>query len=244
MAVKRILLGQVWKTDQTGEPFRLRSSTPKCFPLSPCSEDVTRVKVAKTGDQQDLPGFTYTQGERGFLSLTKSLWQAVRRLLPTRNKPGAFGLYVQPGLIEQMLKDPGLLKLGGEEAELTVMFSDVEGFTTVSEKLPPTQLVNLLNEYLSAMSDAIMESWGTVDKYVGDGIMAFWGRPYARADHAVRACTACLNMLDQLRILNAKWKSEGRLELNIQVALNTGPMVVGNIGSLMRFNSTVISHGG
>ena len=154
----------------------------------------------------------------------------------------AFGLYVQPELIEQILKDPAPLKLGGEEAELTVMFSDVQGFTTVSEKLQPTQLVNLLNEHLSAMSDAIMESGGTVDKYNGDSIMAFWGRPYPQDDHAVRACTACLGMLDQLRILNAKWKSEGRLELKIEVSLNTGPMVVGNIGSLKRFNYTVIGH--
>lgn len=141
-----------------------------------------------------------------------------------------------------MLKDPGLLKLGGEEADLTVMFSDVQGFTSVSEKLTPTQLVELLNEYLTVMSDTIMECGGTVDKYNGDAIMAFWGRPYPQADHAVRACSACLKMVDQLRILKAKWKSEGRQELNMHVALNTGPMVVGNIGSTKRFNYTVVGH--
>jgi adenylate cyclase len=157
-----------------------------------------------------------------------------------RKVRGAFGMYVHPGLIGQMLKDPGLLRLGGEEVEMTVMFSDVRGFTSISEKLTPTQLVELLNEYLTAMSDTIMTSWGTVDKYEGDAIMAFWGRPYPQTDHAFRACTACLNQVVQLNELNAKWKSEGKQELNIGIGLNTGPMVVGNMGSTKRFNYTVM----
>jgi adenylate cyclase len=157
-----------------------------------------------------------------------------------RKVRGAFGMYVHPGLIGQMLKDPGLLRLGGEEVEMTVMFSDVRGFTSISEKLTPPQLVELLNEYLTAMSDTIMQSWGTVDKYEGDAIMAFWGRPYPQTDHAFRACTACLNQAEQLKVLNAKWKSEGKQELNIGIGLNTGPMVVGNMGSTKRFNYTVM----
>jgi adenylate cyclase len=157
-----------------------------------------------------------------------------------RKVRGAFGMYVHPGLIGQMLKDPGLLRLGGEEAELTVMFSDVRGFTSISERLSPTQLVDLLNEYLTEMSDIIMRTWGTVDKYEGDAIMAFWGRPYPQPDHASRACTACLNMIEGLERLNAKWRKEGKQELNIGVGLNTGPMVVGNMGSNKRFNYTVM----
>lgn len=157
-----------------------------------------------------------------------------------RRTRSAFGMYVHPGLINQMLRDPGLLRLGGEEAELTVMFSDVRGFTSISEKLTPTQLVDLLNEYLTVMSDTIMRTWGTVDKYEGDAIMAFWGRPYPQPDHALRACEACLNMIEELKFLNSKWKSEGKQELNIGIGLNSGPMVVGNMGSLKRFNYTVM----
>jgi len=157
-----------------------------------------------------------------------------------RKVRGAFGMYVHPGLISQMMKNPDLLRLGGEEVEMSVLFSDVRGFTTISEKLTPTQLVHLLNEYLTAMSDVIMANWGTVDKYEGDAIMAFWGRPYPQPDHASRGCNACLAMLDRLNDLNRQWKAEGRMTLDIGVGLNTGRMVVGNMGSNKRFNYTVM----
>ncbi len=157
-----------------------------------------------------------------------------------RKVRGAFGMYVHPGLVAQMMKNPELLRLGGEEVEMTVMFSDVRGFTTISEKLTPTELVHLLNEYLTAMSDVIMANWGTVDKYEGDAIMAFWGRPYPQPDHASRACKSCLVMMDRLVELNAKWEREGKQSLNIGIGINTGPMVVGNMGSKRRFNYTVM----
>lgn len=157
-----------------------------------------------------------------------------------RKVRGAFGMYVHPGLVEQMMKNPDLLRLGGEEVELTVMFSDVRGFTSISEKLTPTELVHLLNEYLTAMSDVIMANWGTVDKYEGDAIMAFWGRPYPQPDHASRACKSCLLMLDRLAELNRNWEREGKQTLNIGIGINTGPMVVGNMGSKKRFNYTVM----
>jgi len=123
---------------------------------------------------------------------------------------------------------------------MTVMFSDVRGFTSISERLTPTQLVLLLNEYLTAMSDVIMAHWGTVDKYEGDAIMAFWGRPYPQADHAARACRSCLQMMERLGELNRNWRGEGKQALDIGVGLNTGPMVVGNMGSNKRFNYTVM----
>ena len=157
-----------------------------------------------------------------------------------RKVRGAFGMYVHPGLIGQMMKNPDLLRLGGEEVLMTVMFSDVRGFTGISERLTPTQLVLLLNEYLTAMSDVIMANWGTVDKYEGDAIMAFWGRPYPQSDHAARACRSCLQMMERLGELNGKWRSEGKQALDIGVGLNTGPMVVGNMGSNKRFNYTVM----
>ena len=182
-----------------------------------------------------IPGGTLTAN---FIGVTA--YRVIFEEREKRKTRSAFGMYVHPGLINQMLKDSSLLRLGGEEAELTVMFSDVRGFTSISERLTPTQLVELLNEYLTAMSDVIMKTWGTVDKYEGDAIMAFWGRPYPQDDHALRACNACLNMIDTLGDLNAKWKSEGKLPLNIGVGLNTGPMVVGNMGSNRRFNYTVM----
>ncbi len=157
-----------------------------------------------------------------------------------RKVRGAFGMYVHPGLIAQMMKNPELLRLGGEEVVMTVMFSDVRGFTTISERLTPTGLVLLLNEYLTAMSDVIMANWGTVDKYEGDAIMAFWGRPYPQPDHPARACRAALAMNDRLSELNQKWRLEGRQTLNVGIGINTGPMVVGNMGSNRRFNYTVM----
>jgi adenylate cyclase len=182
-----------------------------------------------------IPGFTLAANYVGVTS-----YRVIFEEREKRKVRGAFGMYVHPGLISQMMKNPDLLRLGGEEVIMTVMFSDVRGFTSISEKLTPTQLVLLLNEYLTAMSDIIMAHWGTVDKYEGDAIMAFWGRPYPQPDHAARAARACLQMLARLGELNDKWRNDGRQALNIGVGLNTGPMVVGNMGSNKRFNYTVM----
>jgi adenylate cyclase len=157
-----------------------------------------------------------------------------------RKVRAAFTQYVPPALITQMLQHPELLRLGGEEKELTAMFADIRGFTTLSERLSPTALVELLNEYLSSMTSIIFKHWGTLDKYIGDAIMAFWGAPYPQTDHAVRACRAALEMLETLNKLQAKWEAEGRPHIAIGVGINTGPMVVGNMGSEKRFNFTIM----
>ena len=157
-----------------------------------------------------------------------------------RKVRAAFTQYVPPGLIAQVLQHPELLRLGGEEKELTAMFSDIRGFTTLSEGLSPSTLVELLNEYLSEMTDVIFHNWGTLDKYIGDALMAFWGAPYPQDDHAVRACRTALEMLDALNKLQAKWETEGRPRIDIGVGINTGPMVVGNMGSTKRFNFTIM----
>jgi adenylate cyclase len=157
-----------------------------------------------------------------------------------RKVRAAFTQYVPPGLIAQVLQHPELLRLGGEEKELTAMFSDIRGFTTLSEGLSPSSLVELLNEYLSEMTDVLFRNWGTLDKYIGDALMAFWGAPYPQDDHAVRACRAALEMLDALNKLQAKWEAEGRPRIDIGVGINTGPMVVGNMGSTKRFNFTIM----
>jgi adenylate cyclase len=153
---------------------------------------------------------------------------------------GAFQQYLAPGLITQLLKDPGLLRLGGEEKALTAMFSDIRGFTTISEGLTPGGLVELLNEYLSVMTDIVFLHWGTLDKYIGDAIVAFWGAPYPQSDHALRACRAALDMLKGLEKLNAGWQARGMPTMRTGVGINSGPMLVGNMGSNRRFNYTIM----
>jgi adenylate cyclase len=157
-----------------------------------------------------------------------------------RKVRGAFTQYLHPGLISQIMQRPELLRLGGEEKELTALFSDIRGFTALSEGLSPTALVEILNEYLSEMTDVIMKNWGTLDKYIGDAIMAFWGAPYPQDDHAVRACRAALEMQRALAKLQQRWDAQGRPRIDIGVGINTGLMVVGNMGSSKRFNYTIM----
>jgi adenylate cyclase len=139
-----------------------------------------------------------------------------------------------------MLKDPTKLKLGGDKKDLTVLFSDIRGFTSISEKLPPEELVRLLNEYLTAMTNVVFKYEGLLDKYMGDAIMAVFGAPLDQPDHPQRACWTALNMMSELHRLQNKWQEEGRPALNIGIGINTGDMVVGNMGSEMRFDYTVM----
>lgn len=153
---------------------------------------------------------------------------------------GAFSQYLAPAVVEQVVKNPKLLKLGGQRMVLTAFFSDVAGFSTISEQLTPEQLTSLLNEYLTEMTDIIMKYEGTVDKFEGDAIIAFFGAPISFEDHARRACLASLDMQTRLEEMRAVWKEEGRHELNMRIGLNTGPMVVGNMGSKTRMDYTMM----
>jgi len=152
----------------------------------------------------------------------------------------AFGKYVAPDVIEDLMKNREKLKLGGEKREITVFFSDIRGFTSISEALSPEALVDLLNEYLTSMTDIIMDSRGVVDKYMGDAIMAFWGAPVDMEDHADRAAEASIKQMDRLREMQNKWKEEGVPQLDIGIGLNTGHAVVGNMGSHQRFDYTAM----
>ena len=153
---------------------------------------------------------------------------------------GAFQQYMAPDVIKQVLDRPELLRLGGEEKPLTAMFADIRGFTSLSEGLTPSELVDLLNEYLSEMTEVIFDHQGTLDKYIGDAIMAFWGAPLDSPDHAERACRAALGMSAALRKLQERWISEGRPNFDIGIGINTGDMLVGNMGSARRFNYTIM----
>ena len=153
---------------------------------------------------------------------------------------GAFQYYLTASVINEILRDPSKLKLGGDKKQLSVMFSDIRGFTGISEKLTPEELVRLLNEYLTAMTDVVFKYDGLLDKYIGDAIMAVFGAPLDQPDHALRACRTALEMMSELKRLRAKWAAEGRPDVNIGVGVNTGDMVVGNMGSEMRFDYTVM----
>jgi adenylate cyclase len=152
-----------------------------------------------------------------------------------------FSQYLSPGVIALIEKDPQkYIRPGGETKELTVMFSDIRDFTTLSEGLTADELVHLLNEYLGEMTDTLFRNFGTLDKYIGDAIMAFWGSPYPQEDHAFRACNCALEMIRGLDTLNAKWEAEGRKRISIGIGLNTGPVNVGNMGSAKRLAWTVM----
>jgi len=153
-----------------------------------------------------------------------------------------FSRFLSPAMVEQVLAREGALRLGGDKRELTVLFSDIRGFTTLSEKLDPHVLLEFLNEYLTPMTDIIVSgNRGTLDKYIGDAIMAFWGAPQEQPDHSLLACQAALEMMSRLQELKVRWRERGLPEIDIGVGINTGPMSVGFVGSQDRFyNYTVL----
>lgn len=152
----------------------------------------------------------------------------------------AFGQYLSPDVIEALVEDPDKLSLGGERREMTAFFSDVQGFSTISESLTPDELVNLLNKYLTAMCDIISEHNGTIDKFEGDAIIAFWGAPLDQPDHASLCCYACIDMQKALVGLREEWIKEGMPMVLVRMGVNSGPMVVGNMGSQSRMDYTIM----
>lgn len=152
----------------------------------------------------------------------------------------AFKRYLSSTVVEQIIKDPSALSVGGEEREMTVFFSDMSGFTSISENMEPRALVGFINEYLGAMTDSIFLQDGTLDKYVGDAVMAFWGAPVAQEDHARRACWAALDNRSRLKEMCKGWAERGLPQFDIRIGVNTGRMIVGNMGSSEHMGYTVI----
>lgn len=151
-----------------------------------------------------------------------------------------FGQYVPPELVEEMSRDPEAYSMEGRKAELTVLFSDIRGFTTISEGLGPDELTRLMNEYLSAMTEVVRKNRGTLDKYIGDAIMAFWGAPVSDAQHARMAVVTAMQMQAALPAVNKAFAAKGWPEIKIGVGVNTGDMTVGDMGSLVRKAYTVM----
>jgi len=153
---------------------------------------------------------------------------------------GAFKQYLSPAVIEELIAHPERLRLGGERRDLSIFFSDLQGFTGLSEALTPEQLTSLLNEYLSAMTDIIHEEGGTIDKYEGDAIIAFWNAPIAQEDHPVRAVRAALRCQSELSRLRPAFRERVGKDLFVRIGINTGAAVVGNMGSRSRFDYTML----
>jgi adenylate cyclase len=151
-----------------------------------------------------------------------------------------FGQYVSKDVYDQLVANPALARLGGQRRDMTVLFSDIRGFTTVSEKGQPEDIVHLLNEYFTRMVQIVFHHKGTVDKFVGDMVMALFGAPLEDPRHADHAVEAALDMIQELHKLNAQWTAEGRPPLDIGIGINTGPMIAGNIGSDQIMSYTVI----
>lgn len=151
-----------------------------------------------------------------------------------------FSQYVAGPVVDRILADPARMRLGGERKELTVLFSDIRGFSLFSETMPPEELAAFLGEYLTPMTELVLDSGGTLDKYIGDAVMAIWGAPIDLPDHAARACDVALAMQAALVDLNTRWARAGKPAVAIGIGLNTGAMAVGNMGSAARFDYTVL----
>lgn len=152
----------------------------------------------------------------------------------------AFGRYVSAAVVEEILRDQSKLKLGGQKKILTVMFCDLVGFTKLSESMDATRLTALLNEYFTRMTRLILKHHGTLDKYMGDAVMCFWGAPLDLADHASQACQTALDMITELNLINGEWKAKYGLTIGLRIGLHTGEMNVGNMGSEQVFSYTVM----
>jgi adenylate cyclase len=199
-------------------------------------------------EQRLLIDFTYPLLSTTAIYLTLIFASFVREQAQRRQIRSAFGQYISPALVEQLAHSPEKLKLGGEEREMTIMFSDVRGFTTISEsyKHDPQGLTALMNRFLTPLTDAILARKGTIDKYMGDAIMAFWNAPLDDKEHQINACNAALDMLDKIDALNKEREIEAQhgghvyIPINVGVGLNTGVCVVGNMGSNLRFDYSVL----
>lgn len=159
-----------------------------------------------------------------------------------RKIKGAFTKHVHPSVVEEMLKNPDMLKLGGQKKVLTVLFSDIKGFTTISEQMEPDALIQLMNEYLTPMTDLVFKYDGLLDKYIGDAIMAVYGAPLEMEDHALKACRTGLEMVEKLKELRQMWAEMDPAipYIDCRIGLNTGVIVVGNMGSQDRFDYTAV----
>ena len=182
--------------------------------------------------------FTLPAGTLTTNVMLVSLYRALIEEKEKRKVRSAFGHYLSPEVIRRLLLNPELVE--PRKTEITVMFSDIRGFTTISEKLDAQELALFLNAYLFDMTRIVFDTQGTLDKYIGDAVMAFWGAPYEDGQHPLQACTAALKMIERVRELQKKWAEEGKPALDIGIGLNSGAASVGNMGSSLRYGYTAL----
>ncbi len=175
-----------------------------------------------------------------FVFLTSTIYKYFVQERKTRQTRAAFQHYVSPAVVNEILKHPDQLVLGGEKRRLTVLFSDIRNFTSISEKIEPVKLTHLLNTYLTEMTNIVYEHQGMLDKYVGDELMALFGAPLKTPKHPLDACLSAIEMIQKLPKVKDAWAKEGISELNIGIGIHTGEMIVGNMGSTKIFDYTVI----
>jgi adenylate cyclase len=180
-----------------------------------------------------IPGLTLTANV-----ILVSLYRALVEEKEKRRVRAAFGQYLSPEVVRRLLVNPQLVE--PRRTEITVMFSDIRGFTTISEKFDAQELALFLNQYLSDMTRIVFDHQGTLDKYIGDAVMAFWGAPFEEEKHAALACQTALDMMARIREMQKKWESEGKPRLDIGIGLNTGVASVGNMGSSLRYGYTAL----
>jgi adenylate cyclase len=206
------------------------------------SRRISRPIVLISQEIKRLQNFDMS-GEIDFKSNVYEI-QSIREAMAALKKSlSAFGKFVPKALVQKLIAKGGDIKLGGKEKELSLFFSDIVSFTSISENMPPEKLALHLSEYLNELSHIIMQTGGTIDKYIGDAIMAFWGAPIHDSNHMYNACKAALMCQKRLIELNRKWTLEGKPVLHTRIGLHTHSVIVGNIGSEERMNYTVLGDG-
>ncbi|MEM5789770.1 MAG: adenylate/guanylate cyclase domain-containing protein, partial [Syntrophobacteraceae bacterium] len=197
-------------------------------PITLLSEETRRIKDFHLDDKSTIAShIKEIQLMSGAISAMKTGLQAFQRYVPAE-------------LVRQLIRTGKEARLGGQKEVLTVLFSDIRGFTTIAERVSPEELTIQLSEYFDELTKIMSSNRGTVDKYIGDGILAFWGAPVPDGDHAVNACGAGLLCRDKISELNRRWESEGKSPFITRIGISTGETVVGNVGSSERINYTVM----
>jgi adenylate cyclase len=186
-----------------------------------------------------LPGVAATSS-LALTYVTITVAKLLREQEQTAMLTRTFGRYVSPQILDHILAHPELVHLGGERRDLTILFSDIRGFTSISEASEPEQVVEMLNEYLTRMVDILLAHGGTLDKFIGDAVMGFWNAPAADPDHARHAVACAVAMIEETARIRARWEQSGKASIRIGVGINTGEAVVGNIGAEQVFGYTVI----
>jgi adenylate cyclase len=233
------VLGEVHKNERISLAIILLGTISAVFVALWVGATIARPLRAVADQTEAIGDFQLDDGrpQKSVVVEVTRLGEAVEQM---KRNLRSFKKYVPADVVRELVAKGEEARLGGTRATLTIHFSDIAGFTSIAEETSPEALVSMLGEYLDEMTRPILASGGTVDKFIGDAIMAFWGAPKSDAQHALRACEAALTNRDRLAELNARWEKEGRPRLDARAALHTGEVIVGNIGSRERLEYTVI----